>query len=153
MKKDNNKKDKNNKEDLHPSYNNVPTELDLTELQQLAKDTNKNIFLTDNNTANLDNSVAERFFGKVIDNLSNDKNISLKTEYLSPEEQFAGTKLDFMIKKMGFTFAKTLMFNFEKKRVSLFRKSRTEMVNVLWEKEKERQRLETEEHNKKIGMM
>lgn len=91
---------------------------------------------------------ADTFFKKVIEELFSEKNIELKTEYLNEDEQFEGTKLAFMSEQCGFEMIKSFLPSWERKRVSLGRKSRQEVVISLWERHKERQAQEEKDRAK-----
>lgn len=140
-----------NTEKLNPKTIDEKGNLDISDLQELAEGLNKTIFIEGNN--NQDNKVLpDGYFQQIICELMSDKNISLKTEYLNQDEQFDGSKIDFMIKKGGFTFAKTHLHNWKKDRVSLGRKSRIEIVTSLWDRELARRKMEEDEHQKNINM-
>lgn len=83
------------------------------------------------------NKDVESFFTEVLKQLLQPDNISLKTEYLNVNENFAGVRLDFMAKYGGMPYLRDFINIFEQKRVSLERKSRKELVMVLEQRERE----------------
>lgn len=80
------------------------------------------------------------FFVAVINKLFDTKDISLKTEYLNVGENFAGTRLEFYSKYANMPYLANFIEIFEKKRVSLERKGRKEIVMSLKDREQEIQR-------------
>lgn len=84
----------------------------------------------------------ESFFTEVLKQLLNKDNISLKTEYLNVNENFAGVRLEFLSRFANMPYLHDFIDIFEQKRVSLERKSRKEIVMVLEKREQEVQRQE-----------
>lgn len=74
---------------------------------------------------------SDNFFRRVITEMLNDNNISLKTEYLNANEVFTGVKLEFLAKKGNMPYLKDFVQIFETKRVSLERKSRIELIKAF----------------------
>jgi len=78
-----------------------------------------------------DNDSSDNFFRAVIKEMLSDKNIELKTEYVSLNENFAGAKLEFLAKYGNMPYLSDFLGILERKRVSLQRKSRIEMIKIF----------------------
>jgi hypothetical protein len=113
---------------------------DVKQIDKLFQDNIK----VDNTEENMEGS--DTFFKRALDLLFSPVNIGLKTDYDDKEEQFAGSKMEFMQLHGGFDFTNVFVKDsFETKRCSLHRKSRLEIVKTLWEREQERKALEEKE--------
>jgi hypothetical protein len=84
-----------------------------------------------------DDNMSDNFFRAVIMELLSDKNISLKTEYLSVNENFAGAKLEFLSKYANMPELSVFLKTLETKRVSLNRKSRIELIKAFDKRDEE----------------
>lgn len=83
---------------------------------------------------------SDSFFKAVINHLLSDKEISTKTEYLNVKENFAGAKLHFLAKHGNIPYLSDFIEIFERKRVSLQRKGRKELLLALKERQQEIER-------------
>lgn len=77
------------------------------------------------------------YFTNVLDKLMSKDDISLKTEYINVNENFAGVVLDFLGEYANMPYLNRFVELWEMKRVSLGRKSRKEMVMTLEKRETE----------------
>lgn len=82
-------------------------------------------------------SEIDNIFRAIIQEFFNDNNISLKTEYVSLNENFAGAKLEFLSKYANVPLMHDFLKTLETKRVSLNRKSRIEMIKVFDKRDEE----------------
>lgn len=80
---------------------------------------------------------SDSFFKSIIKGLFSPKNIGMKTEYKSVEENFAGAKIDFLSKFANMPYMKDFLNSWEEKRVSLERKGRIEIIRALEKREQE----------------
>ncbi len=80
---------------------------------------------------------ADNFLRAVVNNLMSAENISLKTEYLNPNENFAGAKLEFLSKYGNMPYLADFIKILEIKRVSLNRKSRIELIKAFEKRDEE----------------
>ena len=116
-------------------------DLGKTELLDLAKSfSDSKIVLEDDKDKNI--------FVKVVQDMNDPKNISMKTEYLSVRENFAGVKLEFLARYGNMPYLDGFVETFETKRVSLHRKGRQEDVLILQERRAEEQRTKLEDFAK-----
>jgi len=81
--------------------------------------------------------MSDNFFRAVITEMMNDNNISLKTEYLNQNENFSGSKLEFLSKYANMPQLHDFIKILETKRVSLNRKSRIELIKAFDKREEE----------------
>lgn len=79
----------------------------------------------------------DSFYKNVVDKLMNEENIELKTEYANINENFAGVRLGFFAKFYNMPYLLDFLDIFERKRISLDRKSRKELVMTLENRERE----------------
>lgn len=94
----------------------------------------------------------DSYFKNVVNNLMNDTNISLKTEYLSVMENFTGAKLTFLSKFGNMPYIDDFINTFETKRVSLLRKSRIEIIRALEKREEEIRLQKANQLNNMFGL-
>lgn len=80
---------------------------------------------------------SDNFFRAVVNKLLNAEDISLKTEYLTVNENFAGAKLEFLAKYGNMPYLKDFIRILETKRVSLHRKSRIELIKAFERRDEE----------------
>lgn len=80
---------------------------------------------------------ADSFFKAVVNNLMSPENISMKTEYKSVQENFSGSKIDFLSTFANMPYLATFLKSWELKRVSLERKGRIELIKALEKREQE----------------
>lgn len=80
---------------------------------------------------------SDSFFRWIITALFSKENISLKTEYLNVNENFIGSKLEFLSKYGNMPYLSEFLEIFETKRVSLDRKGRKEILMALQKREEE----------------
>lgn len=80
---------------------------------------------------------SDSFFKEVITQLLSGDNISLKTEYINQNENFAGSKLEFLAKFGNMPYLTDFIKIFETKRVSLGRKSRIELIKAFEKRDEE----------------
>lgn len=92
-----------------------------------------------NNLVNVNTSDDKNYYKQVVDKLFDNKDIELKTEYLSPPENFLGAKLSFLGNYGDIPFLCDFVETFERKRVSLMRKGRQEIIMALHERRREEQ--------------
>lgn len=98
----------------------------------------KGLFTQDNNViAQPDGLNSDNFFRAVIQEMMSEKNISLKTEYVNVNENFAGAKLEFLAKQGNMPYLKDFINILEIKRVSLERKSRIELIKAFEKRDEE----------------
>lgn len=81
----------------------------------------------------------DSFYKNVLNKLFDEKEMSTKTEYLSVRENFLGAKLEFYAKFGNIPQLKNFIDVFEKKRVSLNRKGRIEILKSLQERQQDTQ--------------
>lgn len=105
---------------------NIPNTEKLKELLKNESD----IITTDKNTS-------DNFFRAVIDKMFNSDDIELKTEYVSLNENFSGAKLEFLAKYGNMPYLHDFLNILERKRVSLGRKSRIELIKVFEKRDEE----------------
>lgn len=96
-----------------------------------------NNLISTENLKDLDINNTDNFFRAVILELLSTKNISLKTEYLSVNETFAGSKLEFLSKYASMPQLSDFLQILETKRVSLERKSRIELIKAFDKRDEE----------------
>ena len=96
-------------------------------------------------------SVAEidSFYKHLVDKLTSSDDIELKTEYKGINENFASVRISFFAKYYNMPYLLDMINILERKRLSLDRKSRKELVMSLENREKEIKI----EQEKKIGNM
>lgn len=75
------------------------------------------------------------YFIAILNNLLSEKDISMKTEYLNVQENFNAVRLEFLAKYCKMPYLRDFIKMFEKKRVSLERKGRKELVMTLEKRE------------------
>ena len=80
---------------------------------------------------------SDSFFRNVVNKLFDNSEISLKTEYLNVTENFSGSKLEFLSAYGNMPYLKEFITIFEKKRVSLERKGRKEILMALQQRQEE----------------
>jgi hypothetical protein len=88
-------------------------------------------------TAAPDGMNSDNFFRAVITEMMSPNNISLKTEYVNVNENFAGAKLEFLARYTGMVCLKDFVNILEIKRVSLGRKSRIELIKAFEKRDEE----------------
>lgn len=155
------------KEELHPQIKKIEDGDFSPETFFNDKDINKKIVNKNKRILNLKDledfvnlkdesgNDADTYFKKVLEEFMSEKNISLKTEYTSVDEQFTATKLGYMINEGGFKFMQVFLPFWKRDRVSLLRKAREEIVMALWERQKERMAQEEKQKAKQdngLGM-
>lgn len=106
-------------------------------LEQIKKAVLDNNLISTENLKDLDINNTDNFFRAVILELLSTKNISLKTEYLSVNETFAGSKLEFLSKYASMPQLSDFLQILETKRVSLERKSRIELIKAFDKRDEE----------------
>lgn len=126
------KKNKKEEDKLNPIMEDskgTMTKKDLNEVfQKLDKDSI---------TFESGNESAQSFFRAMVKEMNSKDNISLKTEYLNVQENYAGVKLEYLSTYGNMPFLKKFVEIFEEKRVSLGRKGRKENVMMLQERRQE----------------
>lgn len=126
----------------------VKTETSLItkeELKDIAKELDKAVIPSE------ENEDADSFFRGIIQNLFSNENIELKTEYRNPQENFVGAKLDFLGQHTQNHLLSSFINVFERKRVSLERKSRIEIIKALQERREELERQQQEKMRNMLG--
>ena len=131
------------KKELNPVMEEVKGKINDSDLKELLKGID--IIKTDSKDD------ADSFFRGVLNNLMNDKNISLKTEYLNVAENFSGAKLEFLSTYGNMPYLSEFIKIFETKRVSLERKSRKEIVMTLEKREQEIRASELQQQKTQFG--
>jgi hypothetical protein len=97
-------------------------------------------------------SNSDSFFKWIINALFSKENISLKTEYLNVNENFIGSKLEFLSKYGNMPYLNEFLDIFETKRVSLGRKGRKEILMALQKREEEIQQEKIRNLRGALGM-
>lgn len=81
---------------------------------------------------------SDNFYKNVLDTLYNvNENVETKTEYKGVEENFMGAKMEFLGRFTRFPFMRQFINIFERKRISLDRKGREEIILALQERQQE----------------
>lgn len=132
-------------------------ENDLDEIEKAKKEIAKEVILEEIKKSTIfetSNEDGDSFFKGVINHLMNIKNnVSTKTEYLSVNENFTGTKLQFLADCGNIPYLKEFMTIFETKRISLERKGRKELLIALKERQQELERERAEKLNSLSGSL
>jgi hypothetical protein len=97
----------------------------------------KSILTNENDIITTDKNTSDNFFRAVIDKMFNSDDIELKTEYVSLNENFSGAKLEFLAKYGNMPYLHDFLNILERKRVSLGRKSRIELIKVFEKRDEE----------------
>ena len=97
----------------------------------------KSIIKNESDIITSDKNTSDNFFRSVVDKMFNSDDIELKTEYVSLNENFAGAKLEFLAKYGNMPYLHDFLNILEKKRVSLGRKSRIELIKVFEKRDEE----------------
>lgn len=118
-------------EKLNPEIERVNVDVNTEELKVLAQEMQSTIVSSKN-----DND-SDTYFRNIVNSLDDRKKISTNTEYLSVQENFTGTKLEFLSQFAYMPFLKNFVEIFETKRVSLERKGRIEKIKALQERQQE----------------
>jgi hypothetical protein len=95
---------------------------------------------------------SDSLFSSITNNLMSSENIELKTEYIGIEENFHGAKLEFLGEFTNNPMLKHFLNIWERKRVSLERKSRIEIIKALQQRAEEQERLRTEKMRGVLGI-
>lgn len=103
-------------------------------LKELTKNIDKFDFEVEENKS-------DTFYKLAIEKLFDNNNIETKTEFLNPAEVFSATKLQFLGNYADIPFLADFISGLEKKRISLHRKGREEIVLSLQERRHEEQEL------------
>lgn len=111
------------------------TKIDSSLMDSIKKALGNNSVLDIKDTNSNDNS--DNFFRAVIREFLNDNSISLKTEFLNPNETFQATKLTFLAKYGNMPYLNDFLHILETKRVSLERKSRIELIKAFEKRDEE----------------
>lgn len=120
------------KEEIKPEIvESGNTEKVDSNLIQIAQSIEKSTVI--NNPNNND----ETFYKTVVKELNDKTNISAKTEYLTPRENFAGSRAEFFGVHCNVPYLESFIHIFEQKRVSLERKGRKELLMALQERRQE----------------
>lgn len=107
-------------------------DLDRKELLNIAEEIKESTIET-----SFGNDNADSFFREVVNKLMSKKDISLKTDYLNVNENFAGSKIDFIGRNGNMPILNDWLETWEIKRTSLERKSRKEIIMALEKREEE----------------
>lgn len=92
----------------------------------------------DNTEISFENEeTTDSFFKGIVDKLFDSENVETKTEYLSVKENFVGTKLSFLAKYGNIPYLAEFIKTFERKRISLNRRGRKEIIMALEKREEE----------------
>lgn len=82
----------------------------------------------------------DTFFKNAFNKLFDERNPETKTEYRNVEENFEGAVLSFLGNYGNIPYLADFVEQFERKRISLERKGRKEIIMAMVEREKEMQR-------------
>lgn len=121
-------------EELKPQITEIQNSAyDIKEVKGLINEINNNS-MTFNNPMG---ESSDSFFRNIVKSLDSKQNITMNTEYLDVNENFAGTKLEFLAKYGNMPYLSEFISFFEQKRVSLERKGRKEKLMALQERRQE----------------
>lgn len=122
---------KKEEEKLKPeAIENNTIGVEIEELKSLASNINKFDF-------DIESSKEETFYKIAIEKLFDNKDIEQKTEFLNPAEVFASAKLQFLGDYGDIPLLSKFVTALEKKKVSLHRKGREEIILALQERRQE----------------
>lgn len=142
------KKDKELK--LNPTIKKVDFS-DLKELEEKQQDKKINDILSSDLIIQ-EESKDDSYFKAIIEQLFSNDSIEKKTEYLNVNENFLGAKLTFLAKFGNIPNLEEFVNIFERKRVSLERKGRKEIIMALEKREEEEQRQKDERLKNILGL-
>jgi hypothetical protein len=114
---------------IHFSENNIKNENDI---KKLLGENGALVEIKGNQ-----NDTTDNFFRAVINEMLNDNNIDLKTEFTGINETFASAKLDFMAKWCNMPYLRDFNRLIARKRVSNGRKSRIELIKAFDKRDEE----------------
>lgn len=118
------------KKELTPEAIEHKSELEIEELKKLAENIDKFDFEPEKKDS-------ETFYKIAIKELFNNENVEQKTEWLNPLEVFEATKLQFLGDYGNIPILKDFISGLERKRISLNRKGREEIILSLQERRQE----------------
>lgn len=126
------------KKELNPQAIEKKTfDLDFEKLKDLSENMNKFDFDND-----IDTSKNETFYKLAIKELFNEESTETKTEWLNIGEVFSASKLSYMGKYGDVPLVEDFIKVLEKKRVSLKRKGREEIILALQERRQEEREIQ-----------
>lgn len=120
------------KEELKPEVEQKKSTIEVNDLKEIATIMSNIPTTSDNNKDD-----GDTYFRNALNKLFDEDNIELKTEYINVLENFTGAKLTFLARYGNMPYLDKFVDIFERKRVSLERKGRQEIILALKERSEE----------------
>lgn len=132
--------------ELKPIIEKKDISLPNVDLSKLDRELDINTILDTN--SNEDN---DSFFKSVVTQLFNDKDVETKTYNTGTKESFYLARLSFLGDKLDIPSMKEFVKRVERKRISIGRKGRIELVSALVERQQELERIRLEKERQMLG--